>query len=75
MTESRNSDSEPSVSAEGQRPEAEERRGQLTVAQQAALDDFVREMTGTVIPEIIRVVEERRKLASLSRQMPLKVGG
>jgi hypothetical protein len=50
-------------------------RGELSAAQQAAVDDYVREMTGTVIPEIIRVVEERRRLASVSRQMPLKVGG
>ena len=50
-------------------------QGGLSAAQQAAVDDYVREMTGTVIPEIIRVVEERRKLASLSRQMQLKVGG
>ena len=43
--------------------------------QQNAVEDFVREMTEAVIPEIIRVVEERRKLASQSRQMLLQVGG
>jgi hypothetical protein len=47
----------------------------LSEADSAALDEYVQEMTQTVIPEIVRVVEERRKLASLSRQWPLKIGG
>jgi hypothetical protein len=37
-----------------------------------ALEDFKREMTDEVIPEILRVVEERRVLAAESRQWQLK---
>lgn len=48
---------------------------ELTQVQQAALEDFVEEMTGKVIPEIVRIVEERRVLATHSREWPLKVGG
>jgi hypothetical protein len=48
---------------------------ELTETDLAAVANYVREMTDTVIPEIIKVVEERRKMATLSRQWPLKVGG
>ncbi|HXJ10982.1 MAG TPA: hypothetical protein VNH19_01815 [Candidatus Limnocylindrales bacterium] len=37
-----------------------------------ALADFVREMREEVIPEIVRVVEERRMLAAESRHWQLK---
>jgi hypothetical protein len=37
-----------------------------------ALVEFQREMTEQVIPEILRVVEERRVLAAESRQWQLK---
>jgi hypothetical protein len=47
----------------------------LTDEQKAALQEFEKEMTGSVIPEIVRVVEQRRALATLSRQWALKVGG
>lgn len=38
-----------------------------------ALEDFKREMTDEVIPEIVRAVEERRKLAAESRNWQLKI--
>jgi hypothetical protein len=44
----------------------------LTPVDPNALADFVREMTEEVIPEIVRVVEERRVLAAESRQWQLK---
>lgn len=37
-----------------------------------ALADFKREMTEEVIPEIVRIVEERRMRAAESRQWQLK---
>lgn len=37
-----------------------------------ALEDFKRAMTEEVIPEIVRVVEERRMLAAETRQRKLK---
>jgi hypothetical protein len=44
----------------------------LTPVDPKALEDFRREMTDEVIPEILRVVEERRVLAAESRQWQLK---
>jgi hypothetical protein len=44
----------------------------LTEVDAAALDDFKRAMTDEVIPEIVRVVEERRLLAAKSRHWQLK---
>lgn len=44
----------------------------LTPVDPEALEDFKREMTDKVIPEIIRVVEERRMLAAESRLWHLK---
>ncbi len=44
----------------------------LTPVDPKALVDFKREMTDEVIPEILRVVEERRVLAAESRQRQLK---
>lgn len=38
-----------------------------------ALEDFKREMTERVIPEIVQVVEERRTLAAESRHRQLEV--
>jgi hypothetical protein len=38
-----------------------------------ALEDFKREMTEAVIPEILRAVEERRVCAAESRQWQLKI--
>jgi hypothetical protein len=37
-----------------------------------ALEDFKREMTEKVIPEILRVVEERRVVAAESREFQIK---
>jgi hypothetical protein len=47
----------------------------LSEAQQKAVDEYIREMTDAVIPEILRAVESRRVRANLTRQMPLKFGG
>jgi len=44
----------------------------LTPVDPAALEDFKRTMTDTVIPEIVRVVEERQMLATESRRRQLK---
>lgn len=44
----------------------------LTPVDPKVLEDFKREMTDEVIPEILRVVEERRILAAESRQRQLK---
>jgi hypothetical protein len=44
----------------------------LTPVDAAALEDFKRAMTDEVIPEIVRVVEERRLLAAKSRHWQLK---
>ena len=44
----------------------------LTAVDPKALEDFKRAMTDEVIPEIVRVVEERRMLAAESRQWQLK---
>lgn len=44
----------------------------LTPVDPKALEDFKREMTEEVIPEILRVVEERRVNAAESRQWQLK---
>ncbi len=44
----------------------------LTPADRKAIKDFKREMTDKVIPEILRLVEERRALAAESRQRQLK---
>jgi hypothetical protein len=44
----------------------------LTPVDPKTLEDFKREMTDQVIPEILRVVEERRVLAAESRQWQLK---
>ncbi|MDA8172841.1 MAG: hypothetical protein M0Z48_13550 [Nitrospiraceae bacterium] len=44
----------------------------LTPVDPKALEDFRREMTDNVIPEILRVVEERRILAAKSRQQQIK---
>lgn len=70
-----NSSAEKSISPEEPEPAtASDQESGLTQAQQAALEDFEKEMTGSVIPEIVRVVEQRRVLATLSRQWPLKIG-
>jgi len=45
----------------------------LTPVDPKTLEDFKREMTDNVIPEILRVVEKRRVLAAESRQRQLKV--
>jgi hypothetical protein len=45
----------------------------LTPVDPTALEDFKREMTDQVIPEIVRVVEERRTLAAESRHRKLEV--
>jgi hypothetical protein len=44
----------------------------LTAVDPAALADFKQEMTQEVIPEIVKVVEERRVLAAESRHWQLK---
>jgi len=44
----------------------------LTPVDPKDLEDFKRAMTDEVIPEILRVVEERRVLAAESRQWHLK---
>lgn len=44
----------------------------LTPVDPNALDDFKRAMTEDVIPEIVRVVEERRLGAAKSRHWQLK---
>lgn len=44
----------------------------LTPVDPKSLEDFQREMTEHVIPEIRRVVEERRVRAAESRQLQLK---
>jgi hypothetical protein len=70
-----NSSAEKSISPEEPEPTTPpDQESGLTQAQQAALEDFEKEMTDSVIPEIVRVVEERRVLATLSRQWPLKIG-
>ena len=70
-----NSSAEKPISPEEPEPAtAPNQENGLTQAQQAALEDFEKEMTGSVIPEIVRVVEQRRVLATLSRQWPLKIG-
>jgi hypothetical protein len=45
----------------------------LTPVDPNALEDFKREMTEKVIPEIVQVVEERRTLAAESRHRQLEV--
>ena len=47
----------------------------LSDAQRKAVEEYVQEMTETVIPEIVRAVEGRRVRANMTRQMPLKFGG
>jgi hypothetical protein len=44
----------------------------LTPVDPNALAEFQRAMTDEVIPEIVKVVEERRMLAAESRHWPLK---
>lgn len=44
----------------------------LKPVDQNALADYKRAMTDEVIPEIVRVVEERRMLAAESRRWQLK---
>lgn len=44
----------------------------LTPVDPAALEDYKRAMTEKVIPEIVRVVEQRRVLAAESRRRHLK---
>jgi hypothetical protein len=44
----------------------------LTSVDPKALADFKQEMTQEVIPEIVKVVEERRMLAAESRHWQLK---
>ncbi len=44
----------------------------LTQVDPSALEDFMQAMTEEVIPEIVRVVEERRVLAAESRHWQLK---
>lgn len=44
----------------------------LTVIDPNALADFKQEMTQEVIPEIVKIVEERRMLAAESRHWQLK---
>lgn len=44
----------------------------LTPVDPAALADFQRAMNDEVIPEIVKVVQERRMLASESRHWQLK---
>jgi hypothetical protein len=44
----------------------------LTTIDPKALEEFKRAMTEEVIPEIVRVVEERRMLAAESREWQLK---
>ena len=63
------SDSPEAIQGEKGRSEAD-----LTKEQKDALEAFAAEMTLRVIPEIVRVVEERRVLAASSRQWPLKIG-
>jgi len=45
---------------------------ELKLVDPKALEDFKRTMTDEVIPEIVRVVEERRVLAAVSRERQLK---
>lgn len=45
----------------------------LTPVDPKALEDFKKEMTEAVIPEILRAVEERRVGAAESRQWQLKL--
>jgi hypothetical protein len=44
----------------------------LTVIDPNALAEFKQEMTEAVIPEIVKIVEERRVLAAESRHWQLK---
>lgn len=44
----------------------------LTVIDPKALTEFKQEMTDAVIPEIVKIVEERRVLAAESRHWQLK---
>jgi len=44
----------------------------LTEVDPSALEEFKRAMTQEIIPEIVRVVEERRMLAAESRHWQLK---
>jgi len=44
----------------------------LTVIDPNALAEFKQEMTEAVIPEIVKIVEERRVLAAKSRHWQLK---
>lgn len=44
----------------------------LTAIDPSALADFKQEMTQEVIPEIVKIVEERRMLAAESRHWQLK---
>jgi hypothetical protein len=44
----------------------------LTPVDPNALAEFQRTMNGEVIPEIVKVVEERRMLSAESRHWPLK---
>ena len=44
----------------------------LTVIDPNALEEFKQEMTEEVIPEIVKIVEERRMLAAESRHWQLK---
>jgi hypothetical protein len=44
----------------------------LSPKQVKVLDQFAREMTEDVIPDIVEIVEKRRVLASQSRRRPLK---
>jgi hypothetical protein len=45
----------------------------LMPVDQNALEDFKREMTENVIPEIVQVMEERQMLAAESRHRELEV--
>lgn len=58
---------------EKKEPEVSEVIKDLTPVDAKALEEFKRTMTDEVIPEILRVVEERRMLAAESREWQLKV--
>lgn len=75
MKKSHTSKSKPGAFNETKEPLPRSGANPLSQAQRAVLDDFVEEMNDTVIPEIIKVVEERRALATHSRLWSLKTGG
>ena len=75
MSDPHSSATDPSLAPRDASPPPADQYPGLSEAQRIAVDAYLREMTHSVIPEIIEAIEERRNSASLSRHWQLKTGG